>query len=76
MRKSRLLMSMSITLNGMFESVTLVLLVDCHLACLIRDFGSKHTLRLLCSHYFLWKHNRRRMDDLKETFGEHIMFRN
>lgn len=49
-------MSMSVTLNGMFESVTLVLLVDCRLVCLIRDFGSKHTLQLLCSHYFLWKH--------------------
>lgn len=56
----------------MFESVTLVLLVDCHLVCLIRDSGSKHTLRLLCSHYFLWKHNQRKTDDLKETFGARI----
>lgn len=40
-------MSMYITLNGMFESVTSVLLVNCHLVCLIRDFGGKHTLQFL-----------------------------
>lgn len=37
-------MSMSITLNGMFESVTLVLLVNCHLVCLIRETLGVNTL--------------------------------